>query len=98
MKSSPHRHTPALIHLSAIQNNVKKMRQHIGQKSDVSAVVKAHAYGHGAVAVARRVHELVDGFCVSNLDEALETSNHVIIQQNLVLSGIVPVNSDYHRS
>lgn len=98
MKSSPHRHTPALIHLSAIQNNVKKMRQHIGQKSDVYAVVKANAYGHGAVAVARSVHELVDGFCVSNLDEALELRNHLITKPILVLSGIVPENADIARS
>ena len=36
------------------------------------AVVKANAYGHGAVEVAKHVSKQVDGFCVSNLDEALE--------------------------
>ncbi len=32
------------------------------------AVVKANAYGHGAVA-AMAIQDDVDGFCVSNIDE-----------------------------
>lgn len=98
MKSSPHRHTPAIIDLKAIQNNIKKMRQHIGSKADLFAVVKANAYGHGAIPVAQSVHNLVDGFCVSNLDEAIELRNHLITKPILVLSGIVPDNADIARS
>lgn len=98
MKSSPHRHTPAIISLTAIQNNVKKMRQHINKKVELWAVVKANAYGHGAVPVARSVHELVDGFCVSNLDEAIELRHHLITKPILVLSGIVPDNADIAAS
>ncbi len=98
MKSSPHRHTPAIVSLTAIQNNVKKMRQHIGAKPALYAVVKANAYGHGAIPVAQSVHELVDGFCVSNLDEAIELRNHLITKPILVLSGIVPENADIATS
>ena len=35
-------------------------------------MVKANAYGHGAVAVAMAIQDDVDGFCVSNIDEAIE--------------------------
>ena len=94
MKSSPHRHTPAIINLKAIQNNILKMRHHIGPKPAIFAVVKANAYGHGAVKVSQSVHEIVDGFCVSNLDEAIELRNHLITKPILVLSGIVPDNAE----
>ena len=93
MKSSPHRHTPAIISLTAIQNNVKKIRDYIqsqGKSPQLFAVVKANAYGHGAIEVAQSVHDLVDGFCVSNLDEAIELRQSLITKPILVLSGIVP--------
>ena len=38
------------------------MREHIGDKPELWAVVKANAYGHGAVAVAQHIDGLVDGF------------------------------------
>ena len=40
------------IHLSAIVRNVRQIRQ-IAPNADLLAVVKADAYGHGAIAVAR---------------------------------------------
>ncbi|MFC4652806.1 alanine racemase [Lactococcus nasutitermitis] len=98
MKSSPHRHTPAIIDLSAIKNNVQKFREHIGETPELWGVVKANAYGHGAVPVAQSIYELVDGFCVSNLDEAIELRNHLITKPILILSGIVPDNADIARS
>lgn len=90
MKSSPHRHTSAQVDLEAIKNNVRKFKQHIGSKPELWAVVKANAYGHGAVPVARAVKDLVAGFCVSNLDEAIELRQALLAQPILILSGIVP--------
>ena len=52
MKASPHRPTKALIHLGAIRQNIQQMGAHIPQGTLKLAVVKANAYGHGAVAVA----------------------------------------------
>ncbi|MGL4333832.1 MAG: alanine racemase [Lactococcus garvieae] len=98
MKAAPHRHTPAIIKLSAIENNVKKMREHIGDKPELWAVVKANAYGHGAVAVAQHIDGLVDGFCVSNFDEAIELRQQLIIKPILVLSGIVPDHAEIAAS
>ena len=53
------------------------------------AVVKANAYGHGAK-VAQAVHHLVDGFCVSNVDEALELREAGIEETILILGVIMP--------
>ncbi len=54
-------------------------------------VVKADAYGHGAVAVARRMTACgVDYFAVSNLDEAIELRRAGIAEPILILSYTPP--------
>ncbi|GBG96231.1 alanine racemase [Lactococcus termiticola] len=98
MKSSPHRHTAAVINLENIAENINRVRGHLPGQPELWAVVKANAYGHGAVRVARHIHDMVEGFCVSNLDEALELRQHLITQPLLVLSGIVPANVDLARA
>jgi len=45
--------TWAEIDLDAIAENVEAFLQHVGSEVEVMAVVKANAYGHGAVQVAR---------------------------------------------
>lgn len=45
--------TWAEIDLDAIAGNVQAFQQHVGNDVEVMAVVKANAYGHGAVQVAR---------------------------------------------
>jgi len=47
------RPTRAVVDLSAIAGNVAGVRRHVGDRPHVMAVVKADAYGHGAVPVAR---------------------------------------------
>ena len=43
----------AEVDLDAIAHNVRQVQRRIGPRSQVMGVVKANAYGHGAVAVAR---------------------------------------------
>ncbi len=47
--------TWAEIDLDAIQSNLRAIRRHIGDGPEIIAVVKANAYGHGAVPVGRAV-------------------------------------------
>lgn len=47
------RPTVAEIDLGALQANVRSLKEHIGERCQLLAVVKANAYGHGATAVAR---------------------------------------------
>ncbi|QSE77523.1 alanine racemase [Lactococcus taiwanensis] len=90
MKASPHRHTTAEVDLVAIKNNIKKFKKYLGPKPQIWGVVKANAYGHGAVAVSQAIEKEVEGFCVSNLDEALELRENLVTKPVLILSGIVP--------
>jgi alanine racemase len=45
--------TWAEIDLDAIAFNVRAFKRHVGARVEIFAVVKANAYGHGAVPVAR---------------------------------------------
>ena len=72
MKASKHRPTVARVDLDAIAFNVQQVSEHIPSQALKYAVVKANAYGHGVVAVTKKLAPQVDGFCVSNMDEALE--------------------------
>lgn len=61
----------AHIDLSALAHNAGEVRRLVGPRVDVLAMVKADAYGHGAVAVAKRLaSEGIDTFGVANLEEA----------------------------
>lgn len=62
--------TLSLINLSAISSNAGLVRKLIGKRF-FYAVVKADAYGHGALEVARELEQTVDGFCVAIVDEGV---------------------------
>ena len=77
MKASPHRPTKALIHLGAIRQNIQQMGAHIPQGTLKWAVVKANAYGHGAVAVATAIQDEVDGFAFPMIECKLLNSDRL---------------------
>ena len=67
------RRTWAEINLDALAHNYRALRARMGEQSRFLGVVKADAYGHGAVEVSRTLEELgAEYLAVSNLDEALE--------------------------
>lgn len=85
-----HRPTKAIVDCQAIYNNIKKEQNAITDGAVVYAVVKADAYGHGAVKVAEVATKAgVSGFCVSLLDEALELRAAGVTLPILIL-GVVP--------
>ncbi|MBW2308723.1 MAG: alanine racemase [Deltaproteobacteria bacterium] len=45
------------IDLSAVAHNIRAVRRHVGPGPDIMAVVKADAYGHGALEVSRTALE-----------------------------------------
>ena len=89
MKASKHRPTVARVDLDAIAFNVQQVSEHIPSQALKYAVVKANAYGHGVVAVTKKLAAQVDGFCVSNMDEALEI-REVGLQHPILILGVVP--------
>jgi alanine racemase len=66
------RPTVAEIDLGAIRRNHGRLRQIVGAGTAVWGVVKADAYGHGAVAVGRALAPVSDALAVSLVEEGLE--------------------------
>ena len=63
----------AQIDLDAAAHNMRVIRKHVGPDVRIAAVVKANAYGHGAVELARVFADNgADCFAVSSLDEGVE--------------------------
>ena len=61
------------IDLDALRDNLAALRVLAGPGVPVRPVVKADAYGHGAVPVALALEAAgADGFCVAAFDEAIE--------------------------
>lgn len=85
MKSTLRR-TWAEINLDAIEYNYNKIREYIGANVKFLGVIKADAYGHGAVKVGEKLEHLgADYLAVSSIDEALELRFNGITMPILVL-------------
>ena len=79
----------AEISSQALKNNIKVIREKIGSGVGVMAVIKANAYGHGSVGVAKITESLVDRFGVSAVFEAVEL-RRVGIKKPIVILGYTP--------
>ncbi len=75
----------------ALRHNVEECRKRIAPETKVMGIVKANAYGHGAVQVASKLYEFgVDFFGVATLDEGIELRNAGIGGSILVLGYTAP--------
>jgi alanine racemase len=77
--------TLSKISLSAIRQNTLKVLSYLHGKK-LYAVVKADAYGHGAVEVSSAIEDIVDGFCVAIIDEGVALRICGITKPILVLA------------
>ena len=90
MKDTVLRRTWAEIDLDALAHNYQQARRLIGPKTKYLGVVKADAYGHGAVQVSRKLEALgADYLAVSSLDEAREL-RHGGIRMPILILGHTP--------
>lgn len=70
----------------ALRRNVSALRALLPEGCALMAVVKADAYGHGAVLIARELNALgVKSFCVASVMEGAELRTHGIRGEILVL-------------
>lgn len=90
MIPSLHRPTKINVDLRAISYNIQQVVSHLSKRPKVWAVVKANAYGHGAVEVSKYIENEVDGFCVSNIDEAIELRQSGLTKSILILGVVLP--------
>ncbi|SEO67273.1 alanine racemase [Paenibacillus sp. OV219] len=89
--SAYYRPTRAEISLDALARNLQSFREAIPQGMRLMASVKANAYGHGAVEIAREAERCgIDYLGVAFLDEALQLRQAGIIANILVLGYVPP--------
>jgi len=88
----------ARIDLAALRSNARELCRRSGLRTAIFAVIKANAYGHGAVPVARALldendaalSEKVRMLCVASVDEGLQLRVAGIAAPILLLSAILP--------
>ena len=80
----------AEINLGAIRHNITEIRRHIQAAAKLCVVVKANAYGHGAVEVSKVAVECgADVLAVATVDEGLELRRAGFTLPILIL-GLIP--------
>ncbi|MCF6515869.1 alanine racemase [Lactobacillus sp. S2-2] len=86
------RKSQLIINENAVYHNINQERKLLDKDSELFMVVKANAYGHGAVKIAEIAKRAgATGFCVAVLDEAIELRKAGFIEPILVL-GLTDVN------
>jgi alanine racemase len=77
----------ALIRLGALKHNLEVIRNE-APDTQVMAVIKANAYGHGMVTVAQHLGD-ADSFAVARLPEAMSLRESGIDKPIVLLAGVV---------
>ena len=99
------------INLDALECNFDTVREALPENIKILAVVKANAYGHGAIGVAKFLEEKADYLAVAAPDEALELRKNgvncpILIlghipygeYDNIVKYNITPTISDFYEA
>ncbi|MFY9377962.1 MAG: alanine racemase, partial [Peptococcia bacterium] len=87
----------AEINLADIVHNYQEVRRLVGPKVLVMAIVKANAYGHGAVKVAQTLSEAgANYFGVAITNEAIQLREAGIDKPILIIGWTPP--EDYERA
>ena len=82
--------TYAAIDLDALEYNIKSIKNNLPADVKLLGVIKANAYGHGAVETGKLLEEYCDFFGVACMDEALELYKAGIKTPLLVLGYVSP--------
>lgn len=80
----------AEVSLKAIGHNIAQVKKRLRPGVKLLAVIKADAYGHGAVRVGKYLEDQVDYFAVATAEEAMELREQGIRLPVLVLGYISP--------
>ena len=99
------------INLDALECNFNAVRDALPENTKILAVVKANAYGHGAIGVAKFLEDKADYLAVAATDEALELRKNgvncpILIlghipygdYDNIVKYKITPTISDFYEA
>lgn len=82
------------INLDNIEYNVSALMALTKPGTKAMAVVKADAYGHGDVAVAKAVNDIVDAYAVATVEEGINLRQNGIEKMILVLGYVDEMHYD----
>lgn len=82
--------TYAQINLDAVNHNINNVIDKIGSNAKLLAVIKADAYGHGAVEIGKLLEDRCSFFGVACTAEALELINAGLTRPILILGYVSP--------
>lgn len=86
-----HKRFWAEIDLDSALHNFNYIKQHLSDKTKICCVVKADAYGHGAIQLSKLYEKHgVDYFAVSNIEEAIQLRKNGIHKPILILGYTSP--------
>jgi len=89
----PENQTFVEISIPNILHNIRELKKLLDKNVKFMAVVKADAYGHGAVPVSKAIEGSVDYLAVATLAEALELKRAAIKAPILLLSEVNPLSA-----
>lgn len=79
-----------IVNLKTIEDNIDILKKIT--KNKFLAVVKANAYGLGAVKISKHIEDKIDMFCVATINEAIELRESGIKKDILIFGYILPDN------
>ncbi len=85
----------ARINIDNLRYNISKMKSLRKPDMKIMTIIKADAYGHGAVEIAKRIEDLSDYYGVATIDEAIELRNAGIDMPILIIG--YTDSSDYEK-
>ena len=81
--------TNVSVDLTAVRNNLLRLKSNLPDGVKLMAVVKTDGYGHGAFAIAKYTQDIIDGYAVATAEEALSLRRHNIIDKMILILGVV---------
>lgn len=84
------------INLSNLKNNIEEIKKIIPQETEIMAIVKANAYGHGIIEISKYLNEIgIQNFAVATLDEGIQLRENGIKGDILILGNTYIDNNKY---
>lgn len=74
------------INLDNLEHNIKEIKKNIPSDTNIMAVIKANAYGHGIILIAKKLSSLgIKDFAVATLNEAITLRKNGVKGNILIL-------------
>lgn len=90
----PYYRSAVVVDLDIVRENFLAVKQKVGESTGIMAVIKADAYGHGAVEIAREFEKRCNFFGVADIDEAMQLRIAGFNTPILILGRTDPYYSD----